>query len=150
MGRRPREAVALPPIPCSDPECDNIFVPNLPQRAYCYDPECADRRKTRCAKEKSERVSNMRAEGKWATHIRQVVGKGRGKWERQHPTPPSPADPPLVRRCLKCDVHFQVSEFSDDHICQDCHVENDALLAEYTEEALGLSPILPTSTAVEW
>jgi hypothetical protein len=130
---------------CIDPECGKLFEvrSDQPRRLFCYNPDCAARRKKRNNQAKMERVKALKAAGKWETHLREVAGIGKGG---ARSVVPNRKKEPLVRKCLKCDKSFEVPEYADDHICGDCHVENDELLAEYSEEALGLVPIPPRST----
>jgi len=113
-----------------------------PRRLYCYDPECREHRQKRNNREKMARVKELKKAGKWYEHLKKMAGTGRGR----KAAVPEQTDPPLVRKCLKCDKHFQVPEFADDHICGACHVENDELLAEFSEEALDLVPLPPRSS----
>ena len=129
------------PQPCADEDCCNLFVPQLPQRVYCYDPACKDRRVERNNKAKMERVKRLKADGKWLGHLHRVKGVGRGNM--RHVKPGATIG---TRLCLKCDKQFEVPAGTDDRICRDCHLENDELLAEYDDRALGLYPPPPTSS----
>ena len=133
---------------CDDPDCGRLFEVRVdqPRRLFCYDPACKERRKKRNNQEKMERVKALKASGKWGEHLQKTAGVGKG---RARSAALSQDKPPFVRKCLKCDRRFQVPEFTDDHICGDCHMENDELISEYSEEALGLVPIQPVST-VDW
>ena len=122
---------------CADEECGGVFEPLLPQRVYCYNPECKVRRVARNNRLKMERVKKLKAEGKWQEHLSQVSGAGKGAL--RYGQPPSSKK----RQCRKCDRWFEVPVWSDYRICPDCHLENDELLAEYTDDALGLNPALP-------
>ena len=128
---------------CADEECGATFEfdPSVPQRIYCYKPRCKARRRARNNQVKMGRVKQLKAEGKWIDHLNAVKGVGKGAL-RFTPKVESRGQ----RQCLKCDRVFDVPATSDDHICHDCHVENDELLVEYTEEALGLKPFPPTSS----
>jgi len=130
---------------CADPECGKLFEvqADQPRRLYCSDPACKERRQKRNNQEKMARVKKLKESGKWYDHLQKMAGTGRG---RKAAAVPKQDEPPLVRKCLKCDLHFQVPEFSDDHICGKCHIENDELLAEFSEEALDLIPIPPRSS----
>ena len=128
------------------PDCGAEFTPKLPQRVYCYNPKCKATRIERNNRAKMERVKKLKEEGKWQEHLRQVAGVGKGTLRFGVKSPVTIKE----RKCLKCDKMFDVPATSDDHICGDCHIENDELLAEYNEEALGLTPIPPTSTVREY
>jgi hypothetical protein len=130
--------MALDPKVCPDPDCGAEFVPLTQQRVYCYDPGCKARRVARNNRAKVERVAALKSQGKWQEHLREVCGVGKGTL--RHGPRPSVKE----RACLKCDRRFPVPITSDDHICGACHQENDVLIAEYTDEALGLTPIQPS------
>ena len=137
--------VMLEPRTCADEDCGKLFRPLLPQRLYCYDPECKARRVARNNRIQMDRVKRLKKEGKWVDHLRHMTGTGTGSWRK-----PKESSVGLTRKCLKCDRWFEVPALADDHICHDCHLDNDELLAEYSEEALGLSSIPPTSTVREY
>jgi len=133
---------------CADQECGKIFEvrSDQPRRLFCYSPACITRRKKRVNQAKMDRVKALKAEGKWETHLREVAGIGKGG---ARSAVLDRTKPPFVRKCLKCDKNFQVPEYADDHICGDCHVENDELIAEYSDAALGVIPLAPWDT-VNW
>jgi hypothetical protein len=109
-------------------ECGKEFDAKGTKREICYRLRCVKQRKRKWNQAKVERVRTMKQEGQWKEHKKEVAGIGKG----------GTGELKQYRNCLRCLQRFAVPLDTDWRICPHCHELNDTLIAECTDEALGL------------
>jgi len=124
------------------PLCHKNFTPKNLKRTICYDPACEVERERRWNVTKVDKVKRLRAEGKMNRCVQKGakgVGRGKRSWGAKRGIKKG-----ITRVCLKCNLEFSVPPDTDYRICSECRIENELLINECEDEALGVGkPVLP-------